>query len=123
MAVPSPSCGMRDLQLRQVNARLRHVNARLRHVNARLQHAGSSVAACECSIAACGIQSPDQGSNPGSLHWEQGVVAAGPPGKSLSVQIFKNVLSALLYFYYAVCHLKLLRILLKACIRSSLLRD
>ena len=26
-----------------------------------------------------------QGSNPGSLHWEHGVLATGPPGKSLAV--------------------------------------
>ena len=31
-------------------------------------------------VAACGI--PDQGSNPGSLHWEYGVLANGPPGNS-----------------------------------------
>ena len=33
-------------------------------------------------VAACGIQFPDQGSNPDPLHWEQGVLATGPPGKS-----------------------------------------
>ena len=30
----------------------------------------------------CGILFPDQGSNPGPLHWEHGVLATGPPGKS-----------------------------------------
>ena len=54
-------CGMQDLQL---------------------QHTGSSSAACELLVAACGIQFPDQGSNPGPLHWECGVLATGPPGKS-----------------------------------------
>ena len=34
-------------------------------------------------VAACGIQFPDQGSNPGLLHWECRVLAMGPPGKSL----------------------------------------
>ena len=34
-------------------------------------------------VAAYGIQFPNQGSNPGSLHWEHGVLATGPPGKSL----------------------------------------
>ena len=29
-----------------------------------------------------GILFPDQGSNPGSLHWECEVIATGPPGKS-----------------------------------------
>ena len=33
--------------------------------------------------AACGIKFPDQGLNPGTLHWEHRVLAAGPPGKSL----------------------------------------
>ena len=32
---------------------------------------------------ACGIQFPDQGSNPGPLHWEHGVLSTVPPGKSL----------------------------------------
>ena len=32
-------------------------------------------------VAACGI--PDQGPNPGSLHWELGGLATGPPGNSL----------------------------------------
>ena len=42
------------------------------------------VAACRIfsfKIWACGIQFPDQGSNPGPLHWELGVLATGPPGK------------------------------------------
>ena len=29
-----------------------------------------------------GLLFPDQGSNPGSLHWECEVIATGPPGKS-----------------------------------------
>ena len=36
----------------------------------------------ELLVAACGIELPDQGSNPGPLHWERGVLATGPPGKS-----------------------------------------
>ena len=42
-----------------------------------LQHAGSLA-------VTCGIQFPDQGSNPSLLHWESGVLATAPPGKSLS---------------------------------------
>ena len=34
-------------------------------------------------VAACGIWFPDQGLNPGPLHWELGVLSTGPPGKSL----------------------------------------
>ena len=30
----------------------------------------------------CGIQFPDQGSNPGPLHWEQGVLTTAPQKKS-----------------------------------------
>ena len=33
-------------------------------------------------VAACGIYFPDEGSNPGPLHWEHGVLTAGPPRKS-----------------------------------------
>ena len=39
------------------------------HVNSQLQHV-------------CGIQFPDQGSNPGPLHQECGVLSTVPPGKS-----------------------------------------
>ena len=35
-----------------------------------------------CLVATCGIQFPDQGSNPGSLHCECRVLATGQPGKS-----------------------------------------
>ena len=35
------------------------------------------------SVAAYGIEFPDQGSNPGPLHWQLGVLATEPPGKSL----------------------------------------
>ena len=44
-------------------------------LGSQLQHAGSLVVACE-------IQFPDQGSNPGPLHWEHGISTTGPPGKS-----------------------------------------
>ena len=40
------------------------------HANSQLRHA-------------CGIQFPDQGSNPGPLPWERGVLSTAPPGKSL----------------------------------------
>ena len=33
-------------------------------------------------VAECRIQFPDQGSNPGPLHWEHGVLTTGPPGKA-----------------------------------------
>ena len=37
---------------------------------------------CWILVAACGIEFPDQGSNPGPLHWECKVLATGLPGKS-----------------------------------------
>ena len=50
----------------------------------QLCHAGSLVGAYELLVAACGIQLADQGFNQGPLHWECGVLAIGPPGKSQS---------------------------------------
>ena len=45
------------------------------------------------SVAACGIQLPDQGLNPGLLHWEHGGSATGPPGTSLCL-VFQIELTA-----------------------------
>ena len=39
-------------------------------------------------VAACGIYFPNQGSNPGPLHWEHRVLATGPPGKSQFLDFF-----------------------------------
>ena len=48
---------------------------------------GSLVAACELLVVACEIYFHDQRWNLGPLHWEHGVLATGPPGKSpLSVK-------------------------------------
>ena len=44
-------------------------------------------------VAACGIQFPDQGLNPSPLHWELGVLATGPPGKSQNGCLFKYLLT------------------------------
>ena len=41
------------------------------------------VVVCELLVVACGTWFPDQGSNPGPLHWECGVLATGPSGRSL----------------------------------------
>ena len=57
------SCGMWDLQ-------------------SPLQHAGSLVVAHKLLVAACGIQFPDQGLNPGFLHWKLEVLATEPPARS-----------------------------------------
>ena len=49
------------------------------NLQSSLWHMGSLVTACELSVAAYGTYFPDQGSNPGPLHWEHGVLATGPP--------------------------------------------
>ena len=36
-------------------------------------------------VVACRIQFPDQGSNPGPLHWDRGVLATRPPGMSPAI--------------------------------------
>ena len=43
---------------------------------------GSLAVTYEFLVATCGIQFPAQGLNLGPLHWELGVLATGPPGKS-----------------------------------------
>ena len=43
---------------------------------------GSCIGSC---IVACRIWFPDQGSSPGHLHREHGVLATGPPGKPLKL--------------------------------------
>ena len=60
--MPGLSCGTQDLQL---------------------LHVDFLVAACELLVAECGIQFPNQGMNPGPLHWELGVLPTGPAGKFL----------------------------------------
>ena len=54
---------------------------------------------CQVLVAARGIQSPDQGSNLGSLHWELRVLATGPPRKSLN-----SLLSKLCVFESVMLH-------------------
>ena len=46
-------------------------------------HVGSICSTGDLLAVTCGIWFPDQGSNSNSLHWELGVLATGPPGKSL----------------------------------------
>ena len=33
---------------------------------------------------------PDQGCNPGPLHWEHGILATGPPGKPQGVGLLRG---------------------------------
>ena len=44
-------------------------------------------------VVAWRIQFPDQGSNPGHLHWEYRVLATGPPGKSQGFNLLNHVFS------------------------------
>ena len=62
MALPGLSCDMWDLLL--------------------------IVVTCKPLVAAPGIYFPYQGMNPGPLHWKRGVLATGPPEKSLD-SLFK----------------------------------
>ena len=62
LTVPGLSCGTWDLRF-------------------SLRHAGSLVASCR-------IQFPNQGLNPGPLHWDHEILATGPLGKSLSYTFF-----------------------------------
>ena len=49
------------------------------------------VVTCKILVAVCGIWFPDQGCNPGPLHWNRGVLATGQPGKSrLSLKLFQS---------------------------------
>ena len=43
--------------------------------------------------AECGIQFPDQGSNPGPLHWEHKVLATGPPREFWALLQFNSYFS------------------------------
>ena len=49
---------------------------------AALWRVGALRGGMEHSGVVRGLLFPDQGSNPGSLHWECEVIATGPPGKS-----------------------------------------
>ena len=53
----------------------------------QLQHVGSPIFAVAGGIFSCGmwIYFPDEETNLGPLHWERGVLATGPPGKSLEL--------------------------------------
>ena len=78
-------------------SQLWHVISLLLHTESLLWHAGSFlvvacglfscglwdllVAACGLLAVVCRIQFPDQGLNPGPLHWEHRVLTTGPPGK------------------------------------------
>ena len=42
-------------------------------------------------VAPCGIQFPDQGLNPGPLHWERRVLATGPPRKSQHFLLYISI--------------------------------
>ena len=87
LAVLGLSWGTRDLG--DLRCSLRHLQ--LQHANSQLWHVGPN--------------SPEQGSNPSSLHWEGRVLATGPPGKSLFLFLFLS------NDYYATRTQKLIKLL------------
>ena len=56
-------------------------------------HAGSL-------LAACGIYFPDQGLNPGPLHWEHRVLTTGLPGKSQGALTFFFLIIYLFVYFW-----------------------
>ena len=64
-------------------------------------------------VGACGIQFPDQGMNPGSLHWECRVLVIRPPGKSQVLSNFwmVNILNQLCNIM--ILHRSYIKIVLK----------
>ena len=53
---------------------------------------------CKLLVVACGIQFPNQGLNLGPLHWDPGVLATGPPGKSPTLVLVSSLLFKLIFF-------------------------
>ena len=53
---------------------------------------------CKLLVVACGIQFPNQGLNLGPLHWDPGVLAMGPPGKSPTLVLVSSLLFKLIFF-------------------------
>ena len=85
LAAPGLSCGTWDLRCGMRDFQLRHAGFLL----AACRLFSGSMRTLSCGMwtsqlqHVCRIQFPDQGSNPGPLHWEHGVLPTGPPGKSL----------------------------------------
>ena len=87
------------------------LSCRMWDIQSSLQHARSLVATCR-------ILFPNQGSNPGPLHWDCRVLATGPPEKSL--YIFKWMRQKLKNISWHENYMKLYEIhfiVHKSCIR------
>ena len=71
------------------------MNPQLQHVEYffKLWHVESLDVACKLLSCSMWDLVPDQGSNLGPLHWELGVLATGPPGKSQQFLIKDSNLS------------------------------
>ena len=50
------------------------------------------VAACKLLVEAYGLLFPDQGCDPGPLHWEHEVLAPETPAKSLSAVLIEGLI-------------------------------
>lgn len=49
------------------------------------------VAAFDLVVAARGNEFPAQGSDPGGLHWDHGILATGPPEKSPDTMLLNTM--------------------------------
>ena len=58
---------------------------------------------CQVLVVACRIYFPKQGLNPGPLHWEGGIVATGPPGKSLTKEFLFLCQGRHLHIWILMC--------------------
>ena len=54
---------------------------------------------CQVLVTACRITFPDQGLNPGSLHWKCRVLATGPPGKSQNLYNLSGYFSCIFFLH------------------------
>ena len=78
---------LKNIYLAPARSQLWHAG----HLWSLLRCVGSLIAACRLLVKACGIWLPDQGSNPGPLHWELGFLPTGPPG-SPSLAIWNSMI-------------------------------
>ena len=62
--------------------------------------AAHGIFSCKLLVAACGIWFSDQGSNLVPLHWECGLLATGPPGKSPHSILLGPRSSSSLHFFF-----------------------
>ena len=77
------------------------------------------IAACKLFIVVCCIWFTDQGSNPGSLHWEHRVLDNGPPRKSQEQGFFSVLVADMSCFLNKVFYLIIKHSLIKEGTQES----